>query len=154
MVAAMAAVLLASATAVGWGEDEAGSAWLRQPPDSVSVTKGWVAVPTKDAYEVVASREAWAVVLLEKEPIVPLSAELARSLAGDHFIADPDKKPYLVRAVCGHGATGGYTLSRRGRELLIAHGSLGRHRRYQRSAFIVNFDVPPTELYLTVSIAE
>ena len=149
MISAIFVIALSAAVA----EDAAGMAWLRKPPSSDPKAR-WVALLTKDAYEVVASMEPWAVSLLETKPILPLSEAMARSLAGGHFVAEPGKKPYLLRAVCGHGATGGYSLRRRGNQLLIAHGSLGHHSRYHRSAFVINFETPPEELYLTVSIAE
>ena len=104
MIAVVVARLFASAATAAAGEELTGSAWLRNPPQAESAATGWVDVPSEDAYEVVASREDWAVILLEEKPILPLSEQMARSLAGDHFVADPRKKPYLVRAVCGHGA--------------------------------------------------
>src|SRR5262245_28451070 len=117
MIVAVAASLFAIATAVAAREELEGQAWLRTPPNLGSSNADWTTVPAQDAYELVASREDWAVSMLEAKPIVPVSDDLARSFAGDHFVADAGKKPYLVRAVCGHGATGGYSLSRRGKQL-------------------------------------
>src|SRR5262245_19720967 len=133
IVPALLVLCCARGPAPWTGDDKAGQAWLR-PPSGPDRDTGWTTFPGADAYEVVASKELTAVLMLETKPFVALSQEWASTFTSGHYRSASGKVPYLVRAVCGHGATGAYSLHRRGKELHIAHGSLGRSTVYHRSA--------------------
>ncbi|EEF57367.1 hypothetical protein [Pedosphaera parvula] len=131
---------------------DSGKDWLRTPPDP----KGkWTQIPEQDIYEVVASKETVAVVSeLAKKRFVELSDEQARFFTGHYFHSSKGKKPYLLRAVYGHGGTGKYTVSRNGSSVLVLHGSLGHSDASHKSALVVNLDFVPIETYVETEIDE
>jgi hypothetical protein len=49
---------------------------------------------------------------------------------------------------------GKFEFRRSGRKIPIRHGSLGRSFQAFKTAFIVNLDFAPEEVYVSVSIAE
>jgi len=127
--------------------------WLNPPPARTESANDEAIAPA-DYYEVVASKQFAAEVRLAEQSIIQLTPDEARTYTGAYFAVATGKTPYLVRALYGHGATGGYTLSRQGNDLLIVHQSLGRNTVYNRSAFVVNLSFAPKTVYLSVSIAE
>jgi hypothetical protein len=133
-------------------EDQLGREWLR-PPSGTKSADGWIPVPATDVYEVVASKEIVAVIHdLTDERCVPLSEEQARYFTGHYYRKEGGTRSFLVMAVYGQGGTGEYTVSRRGDDLLVSHGSLGRHSAFHRSALVVNLDLQPQEVFVTASI--
>jgi hypothetical protein len=135
-------------------QDVTGEKWVRRPPGNFTWDE-WKELPATDVFEVVASKESVAIArdLAEKQ-IVLIEEKTGKYFAGANYQCPPGKKAYLVRAVYGHGGTGGYKVLRRGNEILIHHSSLGRSSPTRQSAVVVNLDFTPTAVYLDRSIAE
>lgn len=127
--------------------------WIRRTPESIPAGE-WQEIPQGDIFEVVASKEFAAVHRdLTNTAVAPLTLETAKYF-NPRYETVPGKKPYLVRAVYGHGGTGSYSVLRRGSDVRVMHGSLGRSAACNASALIINFDFVPREIYIEVSIAE
>jgi Tfp pilus assembly pilus retraction ATPase PilT len=60
----------------------------------------------------------------------------------------------LLRAVYGHGGTGGFVVSQIKKSVLVAHGSLGHSTQYNKSALVACLRDSPDVVYTTVSVAE
>lgn len=147
-------ILLFTAFSCWAADDQAGREWLRSPPKD-NISGEWIGLPETDTYEVVASKEIVALIRdLADKDIAPLSEVTAKYFTGHYYRGERGMKPFLVRAVYGHGGTGGYTVSRRGNDLLIRHDSLGRSSAYHKSALVVNLDFAPRQVYIVASIAE
>jgi hypothetical protein len=152
-MSAIGAVVLVLAIAVlePAGQDQSGREWLRSPPAKSFAE--WTPVPEKDVYEVVASKEIIAVLSeLSGKPWIALSEGQARYYTGHYFQKTPGQRTFLVRAVYGQGGTGGYSVSRRGSEVHVSHGSLGRSDASHKSALVVNLDFVPQQLFVTASV--
>jgi hypothetical protein len=136
------------------GTDQAGLAWLRRSPSAINDDE-WTELPRSDIYEVAASKEDVVVLFdLAEQTIEPLTQDRASYLTGHYFQCPRSKKPFLVRAVYGQGGTGGYRIFKHGDDLLIAHGSLGHHSAYHKSALVLNLDFTPAQIYIEAAIAE
>jgi hypothetical protein len=146
-------ILLWTSLACLAADDPTGEAWVRRPPGNFEWNE-WKELPKTDFYEVAVSRAGLAFSReLAEKPIMLIEPDTARDFTGPGYACPPGKKPWLVRAVFGHGGTGHYTISRRGNELLIHHTSLGRTSPTNKSAIIVNLDFTPTAVYVFRSVA-
>jgi hypothetical protein len=72
----------------------------------------------------------------------------------DRYEPAAGKQPYLVRVMYGHAGTGSYGVLRRGNDIRVFHGSLGRTNACTKSALVVNLEFAPREVYVEISIAE
>jgi len=135
-------------------EIQAGAEWLREPDLGDINNERYTDIPKTDIYEVTASKIDLALMELEQTSISKLSPELAIWYTGHYYTCPADKQPYLVRAVYGHAGTGVFSLKRHDDDLLIVHQSLGHSTIYQKSAFVVNLDYEPDQIYIRATIAE
>lgn len=127
--------------------------WLHPPPDEMF--RGAEPIAESHVYEVVASKLDTAVWReLAEHAIVALTLTDPKWFTGPYFRCDPGRSPFLMRAVYGHGGTGGYEVRRKGLSVLVRHGSLGRSSPVNKSALVVCLDFEPTGLYTAISIAE
>ena len=127
--------------------------WVRWVPEGVAAGE-WQEIAQSDIFEVVASREYVAVNRdLAMTAVAPLTVEAAKYF-NPRYETAPGKQAYLVRAVYGHGGTGGYSVLRHESDLRIVHDSLGHSDACNASALIINLDFAPREVYLEVSIDE
>ena len=93
--------------------------------------------------------------MLVKDTAVSLSPTEASRLIGASVTPTADMTFYLLRAVYLNSETGSYYVSQRGHELEVHHACLGRHAvPMKRGAVIVQLHQPPTEVYVTCSMAE
>ena len=132
------------------------SAWLRDPPEDFRDAAR--KIDESDAYEVVASARDMLVFSpfggLNDAAFSKISPDDARRITGPYYRCPDGKTPYLVRAAYGHSGTGVFEFERAGRKVHIRHGSLERSFQAYRTAFILNLDFEPEEIYVSVSIAE
>ena len=126
--------------------------WVRLAPEDEAADE-WVELPDSDYYEVVASMHAIAVSDLSAVAVLPLTVDRAKRL-NDHYEPVAGKQPYLVRAMYGQAGTGSYHVYRRGSDIVVFHGSLGRTSACTESALIVSLEFAPSELYVELSISE
>ena len=132
-----------------------GADWLKPPPAGSFTGAGTQEVDEAETYEVVASKLHVAELRdLKDRGYIAITSEQAKYFTGPYFSCPRGKNPYLVRAVYGHGGTGGYSVKREGRKLLVEHDSLGRRNSANKSALIVNLDFEPESMYTVVRIAE
>ncbi len=91
---------------------------------------------------------------LQKKQFVVLSEAQARKFTGIYYSCPKGKRPFLVRALFGYAGTGAFYVYRSGREICVAHESLGTEFFSARSALVVNLDSEPTAIYVSVSIIQ
>jgi hypothetical protein len=126
--------------------------WIQERPNG-DLGKWWRGrIQDETWYEVVPPKLTRAIQLLAERPIRALSQVEAQSFAGKHYRCPEGLTPYLVRAIYGQGATGGYSLSRFEGELLVQHSSLGSPV-YHRAALVVNLPSEPQRLFIEVGFA-
>ena len=133
---------------------EDGREWYSSPPPKVLAAER-TALPPNDIYEVVLSKQAFAVWSgLSTKPILAISEDLARQLTGPYYRCDTGKKPFLARGVFINGGTGGFEAFKVGQAIWIMHEGLGSMGGMFKSALIVNLAFDPTEAYVTASTAQ
>jgi hypothetical protein len=132
-----------------------GESWRRPPPIGLSeFQKGAVDIG-KELYRVRPDRLTKAVYLLKETSIVPVDRDLATDLIGQPLEVSGRTRLYLVRALQYGEGTGRFYAMRRGTEILVHHGVLGRGPdKPVRAAVILGLDFVPTELYVSSNIAE
>src|SRR5262249_35826917 len=127
------------------------------PPSSEQYPRIWSlpTVPSASIYEVAPTRLMTATVnYLTKVPFTEISCDLATHLTSGHFSFQPRKKPFLVRAAYVH-ETGRFTIHYDGSTLFVHHGSLGHSSPPARNLpLIINLPFTPTEVFVSVSVAE
>lgn len=107
----------------------------------------------RDIYEVPKSRSDTALSRLEKVRFRKLVENEAKFFLGEFYEKPGNKDPYLVRAVYGHGGTGGFSFNWCGDDILIVHLSLGKGRPENRTALILNLDKAPKNVYISMHTA-
>jgi hypothetical protein len=128
--------------------------WQKRPPREF-LSGPVQALDDKNAFEVVGTMRDLAVDHeLAGQAFVKIDPEHAAYLTGHYYRCPEGKTPYLVRAVYGAAGTGKYDFSRVGRKLRINHGSLGRQFVEHRSAFILNLDFEPEDIFVSAHMAE
>jgi hypothetical protein len=101
------------------------------------------------------SGRAAAEELLRETPFRRIDAEQAKVLLGKELTSEDGGELYLLRGLCLEEATGNFLVYARDGNVLVHHGCLGRHRvPMQRKAVVALLPTPPTELYVTCSMAE
>jgi hypothetical protein len=134
---------------------EDAAAWLRYPP--VDLPGPLKEIDEKDTYEVMASAKDLLISHhgdLRDKSFVKVSPDDARRYTGHYYRCPDGKTPYLVLAAYGNSVWGNYEFRRAGRKILIRHGSLGRSFQAFKTAFNLNLDFEPEEVYVSVSFAE
>jgi hypothetical protein len=130
--------------------------WLRYPP--VELLGLWQDIDENNTYEVVASAKDLLISPyvrgLHDKSFVKVTPDDARRFTGHYYRCPEGKTPYLVRAAYSNSVWGRFEVQRSGRKILIGHSSLGRSFQAYKTAFILNLDFEPEELYVAVSIAE
>jgi len=148
-------VFLSAMPVVRSQEESTGIAWLSTTGELSGVDREKTVSLIEEFFEVVGSRVRSATgFYLHKESVVKLSEDQAKRLAGEIYRCPPGLKPYLIRAVYGHGGTGRFRVKRVGEAaILVVHSSLGDVFTAHKSALIVNLDFDPKQIYCDVSIA-
>jgi hypothetical protein len=127
--------------------------WLTKAPTYERSALSTIA--ETDIFEVVASKEYVAIIRdLPVKSVVKLLPSTASYYTGHYFNCRSGTKPFLVRAVYGHGGTGGYEVARIAHAIWVQHSSLGHTSPANRSALILCLDFKPDHVYNTISIAE
>lgn len=132
-----------------------GLEWLRSPPDDFPLSPE--VLDESDAFEVVASAKSLCVSQfggLWDRTFSKLTPDDARRLTGHYYRCPKGKTPYVVRAAYGNSVWGKFTFPRVGRKIEIRHDSLGHGFQAFKTAFVLNLDFEPEEVYVTVHIAE
>ena len=103
----------------------------------------------------VPSATARAEQRLERASAVPITPAEADDYAGRPFPRTAGLQPFLVRAVKLNPTHGHFLIRFDGRDLYIAHGSLGRHPLPMlRQPLIVALPTEPANVYTTCGMAE
>jgi hypothetical protein len=127
--------------------------WYRPSPESWSRNASRLASSRVTA--VPTGKNAVVEKLLAKTSATLLSPAEASSLAGVVVRRPKGMRLYLVRAVYLNEFNGGFEVSEFGTELEVHHGSLGRRPLpMKRGGVIVQLSSPPTNVYVTCSMAE
>ena len=147
-------VMLALVTIVACSErDQAGVEWLHPPPGVAE--SEWRPLPLADVHEVAPAKQTLATEKLVAASVLPLDQgeiDFFSSYRGSPLA--PGKRAFLVRAVFGHQGTGAYTVLRRGDDVYVRHGSLGRSSPHHKGALVLILDFTPREIYVATSVAE
>jgi hypothetical protein len=115
--------------------------WLCKTPPKDFIRKNDGHISEGDFCEVVASAvDAVVNVYLADRDYLEIDESQVAAYTGGHFLKEPGKRSYLIRAAFVHGMTGGYRLIRIGNSLVVLHESLGPSRIYRKSALVVNLD--------------
>ena len=105
-------------------------------------------------YEATENRREEAERLLEEEPIIPLTHEVAVALAGEAPVEAPGISPFLVPGLYLYKGTGRFSLYSEGDSLVVHHGCLGSGpTAMKRQPLAVLLDEAPLEVYVTCSMA-
>ena len=142
----IAAVVLLASSTPAW--PQAADSWIRPLPD-VPPPVDRREIPRSQYVEIPVSMLPSAEERLKTLPIV----QLAAYDAGNFRVSLQCRKPselYLVRAVFGNGATGGYALMQFGVDLWVSHQYLGPAVAPRNSALLVCLDFQPHEVYVTL----
>jgi hypothetical protein len=147
-----AVVLVTSVVMAGCkssGESFPVDAWYATPPPEV--IERCRDAPAQAFAEVPAAAEQQAEARLRDRAFVEISVTESDRLLGKRA---PGQKPYLVRAVYFQRATGQFDVRLCKGDLIVHHGSLGRHRvPMQRQVLVVSLDAGPRRVFVTCSMA-
>ena len=138
-------------TAAGRSSAKEANTWLPEQPQDIKVKSG-NRISDDKYFEVSASKLEMAEDFLAKKPIFP-ERESVDNWGSNGFKCGDGEKPYLVRALYGNGATGGYVVVWKGDALVVGHASLGHSNPPTRSALIVCLSHAPEKIYGSVSFA-
>lgn len=133
---------------------QSGDPWLDRGPRACLRNLQLPRIPSADLYEVPVSTFRVAADQLDATTFVPLSEARANVYLLNRYEASPAKRPYLVRALYGHGATGEFLLYWCGNKLVVTHHSLGKSWHRGETALVVRLERPPSEVIGSMSIAE
>jgi hypothetical protein len=125
--------------------------WLPEQPQDIKAKSG-KRISDDKYFEVSASKLETAKDFLSKESVFP-EREPVDNWGSSGFKCGDGEKPYLVRALYGNGATGGYVLAWKDNALIVGHASLGHSNPPTRSALIVCLSHAPEDVYGSVSFA-
>jgi len=140
-------------TACSNAASQTGIDWMSAETAGLSDDAG-TPLPDKDSCEIPASKLNVALNTLAKQTHLKLNNDEAKYYIGHCLPAEPGKTYYLVRAVYGHGGTGGYSVRRYGDNLIIFHGSLGHSNTFSKSALVVSLGFTPKRVIVKASIDE
>jgi hypothetical protein len=125
--------------------------WLPEQPQEIKAKSG-IRISDEKYFEVSASKLETAEDFLAKESVFP-EREPVDNWGSTGFKCGDGEKPYLVRALYGNGATGGYVVLWKDDALVVGHASLGPSNPPTRSALIVCLSHAPAKIYGSVSFA-
>jgi hypothetical protein len=108
-------------------------------------------IPATDRYEVIASMRASAESLLQKMPFAPLSDAQARRFTGAYYTCPKNKRPFLVRALYRSGGTSRFWAYKISNSIWILHESTEIDSTILRTAFVLNIDFAPTQIYVSTA---
>ncbi|WP_411828041.1 hypothetical protein [Luteolibacter sp. AS25] len=132
-------------------EESPDPTWYTVPPGWE--WRKWEKLPQEQQYEVVTSQAGIAIYLrLREEKFIELTEKSAKRFTGHYFTCPQGMKPYLVRALYGHGGTGSYDVTFQGTKIHVSHSSLGDTMESTKSAIIVNLPFQPTEVFTHNSV--
>lgn len=131
------------------------SAWLQLPPSKWSDAADRLEISETSVMEVVHSKVAHALQMLESKSAAPLTGGQAELFSGRSLELQEGNVYVLVRCLFGHGATGGYTVivSADGGQLLVGHLSLGTAISATKSALVLQLKRVPKTVFGSVSFA-
>jgi hypothetical protein len=131
-----------------------GKEWLN-PPNGTANTNRRQSLSDDLFFEVVASKMPAAIDRdLQNLAAVALDESSARNFTGSYFHCPAELRPFLLRAVYGHGGTGRFFVSQMKKSIFVEHGSLGRLTEYKKSALVACLRDAPDAVYITIAIAE
>lgn len=131
-----------------------GKEWLN-PPNDTANTNQRQSLSDDLFFEVVASKMPAAIDGdLQNLAAVALDESSARNFTGSYFHCATGLRPFLLRAVYGHGGTGRFFVSQMKKSIFVEHGSLGRSTAYNKSALVACLRDSPDAVYITVAVAE
>lgn len=128
------------------------SDWVNDPIGSCTQRSELKKIDVSDVAEVQHSRFEVAKQKLQNLSIVEVTENLASWYSGRKIQNSGEARFYLVRAVFGHGGTGGFSVFNCDGNLLISHHSLGNRQEPKESALIVKLTSPPKNVYVKFSI--
>ena len=134
-------------------QDQSGVEWLHPPP-AVAESE-WTPLPLADVHEVATAKQTLATEKLVGASFLPLDQGETDFFSGYRGAPlGPGKRAFLVRTVFGHQGTGAYTVLRRGDDVFVRHGSLGRSSPHHKGALVLILDFTPREIYVATWVAE
>jgi hypothetical protein len=121
--------------------------WFNFTPDS------WASVDELDEkYVLKVIAETEAVQRLEKAPYVELSPGDVERFTG-HAAAFAGMKPFLVRGLLYHRATGAFSVFEKDQSILVRHDSIGDETiKETRSAVVVFLSAAPKTVYVDCGV--
>jgi hypothetical protein len=128
---------------------EDGREWLNAPPDGVFLP-GYPEVARKNIFEVRASWLVSGLVMLGDNRAMQVEENEALGYVGPCFHSEPNKRPYLVRAV--HCAQGGFHVYIVETSIAVISEELSHSAcpSYWKTLLIVNLSTPPKAVYVDV----
>ena len=128
--------------------------WLQPPATQWKYSPDARKLGPKEYFDISDNLLGEALRLLKSSNFVELSDSDARNLVGYYYKNADSKRVFLVRALCGHKGTGGFTVLQKSGELYIEHSSLGSRSVVCKSALVVLLSEPPKNISGDISIAE
>lgn len=125
--------------------------WYSPAPEN-ALPSLWNQLDASKVSEVSSRRLIAAKRLLSRQQIVLISPTQAKALVGKTITATGNEKLYLVRAVYGNRATGGFEVFHKNRELWVRHSFLGQHSGpFTQQPLVLILDFQPAKLYVDYS---
>ena len=125
--------------------------WYSPAPEN-ALPSLWNQLDASKVSEVSSGRLATAKRLLSKQPVVTVSLAQATALVGKPVTVAGKERPYLVRAVHGNRATGGFEVFHKNRELWVRHSFLGQYSGpFTQQPLVLILDFQPAKLYVDYS---
>lgn len=100
--------------------------WYSPAPEN-ALPSLWNQLDASKESEVSSRRLIAAKRFLSRQPIVLISPTQAKALVGKTITVTGNEKLYLVRAVYGNKATGGFEIFDKNQELWVRYSSLGQY---------------------------
>jgi hypothetical protein len=112
-------------------------------------------VPSAQILEVQPRQLAEAERMLAKAPTTELAPADVERLTGQQIAFDPNRRPYLVRALAHDGPNCAFQVLAEGGVVEVAHGCLGKSTPPLRHRpLVLMLEQRPSTLYVTASVVE
>lgn len=137
--------------------DAAENSWRTHLPDRCLRYRDSPSIEPVDlthAWEVPESKMQDAASRLAEKNFLILDEGLTEYYLPGEYEPDPERTPFLVRAVYGWRGTGQFSIFWCGNDLVVSHGSLGRSWEEHDTALIVNLGKHPESVFVTMGIDE
>lgn len=137
----VAGVVLAMPSAVMAQSTE--DSWRLVLPDHCRRNLDMPTVELAHAWEVPKSMFSVAADRLADQEFIVADEALAEWYRQGHYTPEPERTPYLVRAVYGFGGTGRFYIFCCDTDLVVSHQSLGKSWEENNTGLIVNLEKRP-----------